>query len=77
LYNSARFAQNRAQKRVVYYTFQVNAYPPAHMLIFDKASDALQSNKTEQNFDYQIIKLHFQGCLRGNFLGKNPNEKQL
>ncbi len=47
------------------------------MLFFYKASDALKAEKQGKNFDYQIIKLHFQGCLRGNFLGKNPNEKQL
>jgi len=47
------------------------------MLIFDKTLDALKAKKQGKNFDYQIIKLHFQGSSKGNFLGKNPNEKQL
>jgi len=42
-----------------------------------RTSDALKAEKQGKNFDYQIIKLHFQGCLRGKFLGKNHNEKQL
>jgi len=42
-----------------------------------RTSDAQKADKQGKNFDYQIIKLHFQGCSRGKFLGKNHNEKQL
>jgi len=27
-----------------------------------------------KNFDYQIIKIHFQGIFPEQILGKNPNE---